>query len=191
MPPAHKSGRPITPALAICLLTALSVLLFAGCSADSSMPESELEPDIEPFVPSIFDARATVNTSMSEDVAEIWHAHYTGRWLLRLLTRGEAGSRAEFQEFVGRGEQFVLGYKLNRATQMIETDTLPNWAVEYFVNPPDEEHALVGCTIDQYTGSNLFYWAQFGHEICEGMVTSWLRGGGNESWAEWLINTPN
>jgi hypothetical protein len=34
------------------LLTALSVLLFAGCSADSSMPESELEPDIEPFVPS-------------------------------------------------------------------------------------------------------------------------------------------
>ena len=74
------------------------------------------------------------------------------------------------------------------------TDTRNQFVLEfldYFVDPPDVEHAMVGCTADFYTGNNPFFWFQFGPNICASQMTSWLRDGGTESWTEWLINEPN
>jgi hypothetical protein len=171
-----------------CAVFVLVALFVNSCTPDDT---PNTESDIEPFIPTIFDARAAVTTSMSEEFAEIMHAHLTGRWLLRLLSRNEAGSREEFQAFADRGDRFVFGYKLDRAMQRIDSGDLPEWAHDYFVDPPDEEHALVGCTADYYTENNPFFWFQFGPNVCERQMTSWLRDGENQSWTEWLISTPN
>ena len=154
-------------------------------------PTSTTEAVTDPFIPTIYDARAAVSISLTEDYAEIMHAHLTGRWLLHLLSRNEVGSREEFQLFVDQGDNFIFGYKLNRAMQRIDSGDLPDWAHDYFIDPPDEEHALVACTAYFFTQTNTSHWIKMGHGVCWRSMSNWLRDGGTGSWTEWLINEPN
>ncbi len=170
-----------------------ATVIPTATSTPEPPPTSTPEAVIDAFIPTIYDAQAAFGTDLSEEkYKEIIHAHFTGRWLLHLLSRNEVGSRKEFQSFAAQGDDFLFGYKLNRAMQQrIDSGDLPDWVHNYFVDPPDEEHALVACTAYFYTKNNPTFWIRFGHSMCEKQMISWLRDGGTESWTEWLINVPN
>ena len=120
------------------------------------------------------------------------HAQLTGRWLLRLLSHNEFGSREEFQLFVKNYfEKSIFDYNLNVAMHLIDSGDLPNWAHYYFVDPPNEQYALVAntarCWEDFYAN---FYWQRNGHSNTEIKMINWIQDGGTESWTEWLMNAP-
>jgi hypothetical protein len=195
---------------------AIDKSISAGLAADQTViasptatptpeppPTSTTEAVTDPFIPTIYDAKAAFSTSLTlstvaysskseeEEIDEIIHSHFTGRWLLHLLSRNEVGSRKEFQSFVDQGDDFLFDYKLNRAMQRIDIGDLPDWAHDYFVEPTDEEHALVACTAYFFTVKNPGFWASMGHDMCEKQMIRRLQDGGTESWTEWLINVPN
>jgi hypothetical protein len=159
------------------------VVVISGCRTES-------EP--APFIPAKFDVLAI--ESRHEGLVDSQHPTLVGRWFLSLLSEGELGSRKSFHEFGMQDDSLLRNYDLSIAMNMIESGTLPEWAEPYFLEPPDDYHAMFACAAYYDDGQNPEAWHSTGERWCSVFLAkSWVTATLNEerlSWSEFLLRDP-
>jgi hypothetical protein len=162
------------------------VVVVTGCSTDS-------EP--APFFPAKIDVIVAMgDLGRNTEFVDSQYPVYVGRWLLYLLSEQDLGSREAFHDFAGQGESHRRKFDLDIAVNMINSGTLPKWAVPYFHEPHDGIQAVFACAARYDNGQITSYWHSYGVKACTDTLPAlWVTdvvNGEQVSWSDFLNADP-